>query len=381
MMDYAEIYSEGDEDYQPTITTNEESYRESVVEPKYKKWISSNTDISHISSIYRLELESSNGKKADILNQNKKIEKNYEDENEQEEKSEKENEEENDVENYSEEKLKEEKIEENNSEETFEDSNNILKNYTFIWNEGGNDVKLTGSFSDWKIQFQMIKDPDTNIFKYELPLGNEIYQYKFIVDGEWKFSKNFPIEADGDGNINNILDNRNNLLVQPKEKKDEEIKEKAPKEKPKKSKKIKKNKESGKTKTKKSRLSTKTKTTKTRASTINKEKMIRKNSIYQSVYPSDDDIIPLPLPNKRYYQTFKLEDFTNQKAIGNIKYYDYYDRYCFSFEASSRPIFILGHINLNHLISVKNNKSNILKNSMSFRYREKASTFIYYKYN
>ena len=109
--------------------------------------------------------------------------------------------------------------------------------------------------------------------------------------------------------------------------------------------------------------------------------MTRKNSIYQSVYPSDDDIIPLPLPNKRYYQTFKLEDFTNQKAIGNIKYYDYYDRYCFSFEASSRPIFILGHINLNHLISVKNNKSNILKNSMSFRYREKASTFIYYKYN
>ena len=381
MMDYAEIYSEGDEDYQPTITTNEESYRESVVEPKYKKWISSNTDISHISSIYRLELESSNGKKADILNQNKKIEKNYEDENEQEEKSEKENEEENDVENYSEEKLKEEKIEENTSEETFEDSNNIWKNYTFIWNEGGNDVKLTGSFSDWKIQFQMIKDPDTKIFKYELPLGNEIYQYKFIVDGEWKFSKNFPIEADGDGNINNILDNRNNLLVQPKEKKDEEIKEKAPKEKPKKSKKIKKNKESGKTKTKKSRLSTKTKTTKTRASTINKEKMTRKNSIYQSVYPSDDDIIPLPLPNKRYYQTFKLEDFTNQKAIGNIKYYDYYDRYCFSFEASSRPIFILGHINLNHLISVKNNKSNILKNSMSFRYREKASTFIYYKYN
>lgn len=383
-MDYAEIYSEGDEDfYQPTITTNEESYRESFAETKYKKWLNSNTDISRISSIYRLEMESSNGKKPDILNQNKKEDHNYEYENEQEEKSEKENDEDDDNDNFSEEKIKEEKIEENISEETFEDSNNIRKNYTFIWDEGGNDVKITGSFSDWKIQFQMIKAPDGKTFKYELPLGNEIYQYKFIVDGEWKFSKKFPAKDDGNGNINNILDNTKNVLVLPKEEKIEEKKEKISNEKPKKtkkSKKIKKNKENGKTKNKQSRLSTKTKTAKTRASTVNKEKMVRKNSIYQSEYPSDDDIIPLPLPNKRYYQSFKLEDFTNQKSIGNIKYYDYYDRYCFSFEASSRPIFILGHINLNHLISVKNNKSNILKNSTSFRYREKASTFIYYKY-
>ena len=133
--------------------------------------------------------------------------------------------------------------------------------------------------------------------------------------------------------------------------------------------------------TKKSMISTKTETTKTRASTKNKVEMIRNISIYKSEYPSDDDIIPLPLPNKRYFESFKLEDFSKQKSIGNKKYYDYYDRYCFSFEASSKPIFALGHVNLKHLISVKkNNKSKILKNCMSFRYREKSSTFIYYKY-
>ena len=268
------------------------------------------------------------------------------------------------------------KSEENNTEETLEDTNNNKKNYTFIWDEGGNDVKITGSFSDWKIKFQMTKEPNNQIFKCTLPLGNEIYQYKFIVDGEWKFSKKFPTKDDGNGNINNILDNTKNILVQPKEGKKEE-KKPAKKEKTKIIKK--KAKTKNKTKNKQSLISTKTKTTKTRASTVNKDKMIRKNSIYQSEFPSDDDILPLPLPNEPYFDSFELENYTNQKKIGKKNYYEYYDRYCFSFEASSKPIFILGHINLNHLISIKHNKSNMLKNSMSFRYREKASTFIYYK--
>ena len=312
-MEFTEIYSEEDEEFfQPT--TNKASYQEGIINTKYKKLLNSKIDINNFSSIFRLELENSNRKKSDNSTNNEKEENNNEYENEPE--------------------ISEKEIKEINDddkkiihEETFEDTNNTKKNHTFIWSEGGNDVKVTGSFSDWKKKFQMTREPNEQIFKYDLPLGNEIYQYKFIVDGEWKFSKYFPTKDD-----------------------------------------------------KQSRISTKTKTAKTRASTVNKEIITRKNSIYQSVYPSYDDI-PLPLPNKRYYASFKLEDFTNQKAIGNKQYYDYYDRYCFSYEASSRPIFILGHINLNHLISVKNNRSNMLKNSMSFRYREKASTFIYYKYN
>ena len=374
-MEYSDYYSEEDEDYYQS-TTNEEFYRENNMDTKFKKWLNSDTDISHISSIYRLELENSNGMKSQILNENQKKAKNNENENGQEDKSEKEYEEENIGDEISEEEIKEMKSEENNTEETLEDSNNNKKNYTFIWDEGGNDVKITGSFSDWKIKFQMTKEPNNQIFKCTLPLGNEIYQYKFIVDGEWKFSKKFPTKDDGNGNINNILDNTKNILVQPKEGNKEE-KKPAKKEKTKKI--IKKAKTKNKTKNKQSLISTKTKTTKTRASTVNKDKMIRKNSIYQSEFPSDDDILPLPLPNEPYFDSFELENYTNQKKIGKKNYYEYYDRYCFSFEASSKPIFILGHINLNHLISIKHNKSNMLKNSMSFRYREKASTFIYYK--
>ena len=374
-MEYSDYYSEEDEDYYQS-TTNEEFYRENNMDTKFKKWLNSDTDISHISSIYRLELENSNGMKSQILNENQKKAKNNENENGQEDKSEKEYEEENIGDEIYEEEIKEMKSEENNTEETLEDTNNNKKNYTFIWDEGGNDVKITGSFSDWKIKFQMTKEPNNQIFKCTLPLGNEIYQYKFIVDGEWKFSKKFPTKDDGNGNINNILDNTKNILVQPKEENKEE-KKPAKKEKTKKIKK--KVKAKNKTKNKQSLISTKTKTTKTRASTVNKDKMIRKNSIYQSEFPSDDDILPLPLPNEPYFESFELENYTNQKKIGKKNYYEYYDRYCFSFEASSKPIFILGHINLNHLISIKHNKSNMLKNSMSFRYREKASTFIYYK--
>lgn len=363
----SEIYSEEDDDFFQQ-TTVEESCRESFIDTKFKKLFNSNTDISNISSIYRLELEDGI-KESEFLKENKIGEKNNKYESKIEEKNKKESEEESQElgDDLSEKELKE-KDEDENSEETFGEPSDNKKNYTFIWNEGGNEVKITGSFSDWKIQFPMIKDSKGQTFKCQLPLNNEIYQYKFIVDGQWRCSKSYPTKEDGNGNLNNVLDNTKNVS----EKEQKEEKNKKQKNKTDKNKKSK--------TTKKRRISNMTKTAKTRASTINKEKIIRNISIYKSEYPSDDDILPLPLPNKRYFESFKLENYSNQKSIGNEKYYDYYGRYCFSFEASSKPIFILGHINLNHLISVKqNNKSNIIKNSMSFRYREKASTFIYYK--
>ena len=348
--------------------TLEETCQESVKGQNYKKMIDSDSEISNISSICRLENESLKDKRTEYLNKNKKYEKEDEYENGPE-KIETELEEEF-IELDEQLSQKEEKLK--NDEDNCEDSNNIQENHIFTWNEGGNQVKITGSFCDWKKQFQMTKDSKDNIFKFSFPLGNEIYQYKFIVDGQWKFSNNFPYKDDGNGNINNVLDNTKNNLIQPDNDKNKEknVKKNIS------IKKMKKNK----TKKKQSKLSTKSKTEKTRASTINKDKITKKSSIYQSQYPSDDDNTPLPLPNKRYFESFKLENYSNQKFIGNEKYYLYYDRYCFSFEASSKPIFLLGHVNLNHLISVNNNnKSNISKNSMSFRYREKASTFIYYK--
>ena len=347
--DYA--YSENENDFfQPT--TNEASFIEMPGETKYNKWINSNSELSRISNIYKAEKDNISDKIGEFVDDNK---------NDINEKFEKEmGEEENlGIDDYSE-NGSEGKSEE---EETFEDSNNVRKNYVFIWDEGGNEVKITGSFSDWKILYPMIKDSKDNLFKCELSLNSETYQYKFIVDGEWKYSKKYPIQADGNGNINNVLDNtKNNILVVNSNKKKKKKKEK---------KKPKKNKTERKT------------STKTRATTVTKEgtKIYKNDSIYQSDFSSIEGKVPPPLPNERYFESFQFDNFSKQNSIGNNKYYDYYTRFCFSNEASSKPIFELGHINLDHLISNNNKESFMNKNSMSFRYREKACTFIYYKYN
>ena len=363
-MEYTDYsYTEEDEEFFPPTTT-EETMPDNFGETKFKKWLNSNTDISNISSIYRLETETLNEK----ANENEKNKKTKEYKKEQEEKGNKEKNDNNEEEDSL--KAEEEENDEDLTDEDFDDFEDKRKKFTFVWNEGGNDVKITGSFSDWKIQFPMIKDPDTQSFKFELPLDNGIYQYKFIVDNIWKCSKNYPTVPDGSGNINNIL----NFNENEEKESDDKNEEKNKKEK----------KKSTKVKNPKKKMPSMVSSvkTKTRASSKMKEshKIIKKDSIYKSNYPSDDNISPLPLPNKRYYTSFKLEKYSNQSSIGIKKYYDYYDRYCFTDGKSSKPIFILGHVNLNHLITVNHNQSNISKNSMSFRYREKASTFIYYKY-
>jgi hypothetical protein len=345
-MEYSDSFSEEDEEYFPP-TTNDESTPDNIFETKYEKWLNSNTDISHISSIYRLENEDSRNK---LVNTSKEYRNESKGKKHKKKKIEEDNIEPKD------EFSPDENNQENSSdiEEVIQDLNDINKNFIFTWSEGGNDVKITGSFSDWKVQYQMTKDPKDQMFKLELPLKNEIYQYKFIVDNAWKCSKNYPIIDDGYGNINNILDNTKNESVQSKE--------------------------ISTTKKKKKPKRVNTNKTKTRDSSKKKEskKLLNSNSIYQCKYLSDD-ILPQSLPNKRYYESFKLDNFSNQRSIGTKKYYNFYDNNSISFGASSKSIFILGHINLNHLISAKNSRAKMLKNSMSFRYREKASTFIYYK--
>ena len=323
--------SEEDNYYPPTQETNAESTPENQKVVPYKKWINSKSEISRISSIINGEIDTSFEKESliDDNNKNKIEEKNKE---------------------------KEENIikEENNSEEANNFSNNNNKIIvTFLWTEGGYDVKLTGSFCEWKTKINMDKDPNDNTFKFNLPLDNKIYQFKFIVDGEWRCSEKYQTEKDGFGNINNFIDLTN--YIDKKEKKD--IKEK---------KEVIVNDE-------------KDKNDKININKNNNNEIQRKKSLYSCQYPSDDSIMPSPVPNKRYFQSFKLDKYSHQNSIGKNEFYLYNERYTFSHETSSKPIFLLGHVNLNHFISTKNKKKINLKNCMSFRYREKACTVIYYK--
>lgn len=78
--------------------------------------------------------------------------------------------------------------------------------FLFEWKEGGESVFITGSFCGWENQFLMTKNPTSQNFELllYLPLGR--YEFKFIVDGEWKCSTFIPTLCDQNSNKNNYLE-------------------------------------------------------------------------------------------------------------------------------------------------------------------------------
>lgn len=74
-----------------------------------------------------------------------------------------------------------------------------------IWRDGGAEVFVAGSFSDWKQWFALKKEGDYHILKIFLPKGKHFI--KFIVDRCWVCSSYYETALDGDGNLNNIIYN------------------------------------------------------------------------------------------------------------------------------------------------------------------------------
>lgn len=74
----------------------------------------------------------------------------------------------------------------------------------FAWSHGGNYVELEGSFDNWSQRHTMQRaGRDCSLVKL-LPPG--VYQYKFIVDGQWRHDPNLAMMYDDMGNINNVLE-------------------------------------------------------------------------------------------------------------------------------------------------------------------------------
>ncbi|XP_029124220.1 SNF1-related protein kinase regulatory subunit beta-2 isoform X2 [Elaeis guineensis] len=72
------------------------------------------------------------------------------------------------------------------------------------WNHGGKEVFVEGSWDNWKTKKPLQKSgKDFTIVKV-LPSG--FYQYRFIVDGEWRYAPDIPWMHDDLGNAYNILD-------------------------------------------------------------------------------------------------------------------------------------------------------------------------------
>jgi hypothetical protein len=66
------------------------------------------------------------------------------------------------------------------------------------------DVQLAGDFSDWKpMDKLMVHKKDKHLWTVRVSLKPGIYQYKFIVDGEWKVDPDNSDVVISDYGINN----------------------------------------------------------------------------------------------------------------------------------------------------------------------------------
>jgi len=73
----------------------------------------------------------------------------------------------------------------------------------FDWPEPANQVYLHIQ-PNWDKSFQLTKKEGIFYFVTKLPFGT--YQYKFCVDGEWKYRTDLPIVQNEDQSINNVVE-------------------------------------------------------------------------------------------------------------------------------------------------------------------------------
>ncbi|XP_068753327.1 5'-AMP-activated protein kinase subunit beta-2-like [Montipora capricornis] len=73
----------------------------------------------------------------------------------------------------------------------------------FMWENGGREVLLSGSFNDWKTRIPMSQSQGEFSAIIELPEGE--HEYKFCVDGRWIHDPNAPTTNDNFGGRNNVI--------------------------------------------------------------------------------------------------------------------------------------------------------------------------------
>ena len=213
--------------------------------------------------------------------------------------------------------------------------------YTFIWKEGGNTVKLVGSFNNWKEQIIMNKDPIDKYFKYKLRLKRDKYEYKFVVDNVWKFSKQQKMKTDGRGNTNNYIDLTNYKMSKNNFKKNDKKKKRVRKEK-------------------------------------KDEPDKKKEDSFGLIYPKNEELnTEAPNVQELYLNSFYINEDTNQKNIGEKQYYKFINRESYTEEKSYRNLLYSPHVNLNHTITLCEKKQ-ILQIGSTYRFRNKDCTLVYY---
>ena len=271
-----------------------------------------------------------------------------------------------------EDKLNLEDIKEINNIQTNQNNNSNIKEIRteFYWDEGGNNIYITGSFCDWK-EFFLMEKKEKGVYNKVLMLQPGFYQYKFKVDDNWAYSKKQPKFEDSNGNVNNFIDttniNINDINNKNKNEVEEEIKEKKSKDKNNKNNNIKRN-------------------------SSNNSLGLLNNVEYSTYIPlkGEFNIKPLSLPGlykTHYILNEKKNKIIKERKFSQIEYVDQTNNSIRSLSNSkyleNNELYVgfqnLYHIHSNHLHSKEIvDKKNAIT-SIITRYRAKFSTFIYYK--
>lgn len=85
-------------------------------------------------------------------------------------------------------------------------------NVKIRWNHGGKKVQVTGEFDNWSVSVDMVQDTEnSNCHVVEIPMDlSKDIEFKFIVDGEWRYANDLPHRTDWRGNINNVVYKKEN---------------------------------------------------------------------------------------------------------------------------------------------------------------------------
>ena len=196
----------------------------------------------------------------------------------------------------------------------------------FEWKEGGKNVLITGSFCNWAHQFAMNKNNNNNNFELLLYLPKGIFQFKFIVDGNWNCSNYYEIVFDENNNANNQIDNTKIMND-----------------------KINKNKKNN------SNVSFNNNKIKTRSSSKNISNVEYNKKNYGNYFPNSYNFkIPI-LPSFFNYK-MNVNFNTNQNFLGNSKFLNVNDeKNLYSYDYKN--ITIPKHIFINHLFMNCNNNN------------------------
>ena len=226
----------------------------------------------------------------------------------------------------------------NNNQNSKNNIDSNLVEYTFVWKEGGSIVKLIGSFNNWKQQIIMEKDPANNFFKYKLKLKRDKYEYKFVVDNAWKYSKQQGLKTDGRGNTNNFIDLTNYKMSKKQIKK--------AKKKKKKEKKL--------------------------------ENEEPKQESFGVLLPQKEDLnTDAPNTQELFLKPFSLNEATNQKNVGEGQYLKYINTESHTEENSYKNLLYCPHVNINHTLTFCEEKK-VLQVGLTYRFRNKDCTMVYY---